>query len=164
MNAVKQSVTPSNPPLPVRLAARSQAAFEVSEAVPIASTGARNQAERPERSKRIPHSNARQAIAFESSVKLTVNLLLAVVATTTIAKLVPYYQAQQNRLTTLQASVETAEQKNIKLRSQFNRNFDPAQASRIMQEQSGLSYPNQKQVIWQSPLQNSLKTGTSETP
>ncbi len=106
--------------------------------------------------KRIPFAGARRAIAFESSVKLTVNLLLAVVATTTIAKLVPYYQAQHNRLDTLEASVEVAEQRNAKLRDQFSRNFDPAQASRIMQEQSGMAYPNQKQVIWQSPIEDQL--------
>ncbi|MEO0768412.1 MAG: hypothetical protein AAFY72_03110 [Cyanobacteria bacterium J06649_4] len=101
--------------------------------------------------KRTPYKAARQAIAFESSVKLTVNLLLAIVATTTIAKLVPYYQSQQQRLSTLQTSVATAERKNAELREQFNHNFDPAQASRIMQEQSGMGYPNQKQVIWTAP-------------
>ena len=102
--------------------------------------------------KRTPYKAAWQAIAFESSVKLTVNLLLAIIAATTIAKLVPYYRAQQARLTTLQASVEAAELKNTELRAQFNQNFDPTQAARIMQEQSGMGYPNQKQVIWTQPL------------
>lgn len=120
------------------------------------------EARRSQRSaKRVPYSGMRQAIAFESSVKLTVNLLLSIVATTTIAKLVPYYQSQQRQLTTLEASVEVAEQKNAELRSQFDRNFDPAQASRIMQEQSGMSYPNQKQVIWTTPPQNTLQSPSS---
>ncbi|MEL6260559.1 MAG: hypothetical protein AAFR12_05785 [Cyanobacteria bacterium J06626_6] len=107
------------------------------------------------RPKRSPHTGAKQAIAFESSVKLTVNLLLAIVATTTIAKLVPYYQQQQQRLTTLQSSIEIAEQKNAKLREEFTQNFDPAQAARIMQEQSGMAYPNQKKVIWTEPIDSS---------
>ncbi len=102
--------------------------------------------------KRQLHVGVRRAIAFESSVKLTVNLLLAIVATTTIAKLIPYYQGQQQRLSALQESVTSAEQKNAELRSQFNRNFDPTQAGRIMQEQSGLSYPNQKPVVWTRPV------------
>ncbi|MGB3786930.1 MAG: hypothetical protein WA949_02895 [Phormidesmis sp.] len=102
--------------------------------------------------KRVPFVGARRAIAFESSVKLTVNLLLAVIASTTVAKLVPYYQAQQERLGILQESVVQAEEKNAELRAQFGRNFDPAQASRIMQEQSGMGYPNQKKVIWTKPL------------
>lgn len=105
------------------------------------------------RPKRLPYASARKTIAFESSVKLTVNLLLATVAATTIAKLVPYYRSQQARLTTLEASVEVAEHKNAELRNQFSRNFDPAQTSRIMQEQSGMGYPNQKKVIWESPLE-----------
>ncbi len=103
--------------------------------------------------KRVPYAGARQAIAFESSVKLTVNLLLAIVATTTIAKLVPYYQLQQDRLDTLQLSVTDAKQRNAELRSQFDRNFDPAQSGRIMQEQSGMAYPNQKQIIWTKPIE-----------
>lgn len=103
--------------------------------------------------KRIPFAGARKAIAFESSVKLTVNLLLATVAATTIAKLVPYYQSQQARLVTLEESVQVAERKNTKLRKEFDRNFDPAQASQIMQEQSGLGYPDQKKVVWETPLE-----------
>ncbi len=101
--------------------------------------------------KRQLHVGVRRAIAFESSVKLTVNLLLATVAATTIAKLVPYYQGQQQRLSTLQESVTSAEKKNAELRSQFSRNFDPTQAGRIMQEQSGMGYPNQKPVVWTEP-------------
>lgn len=101
--------------------------------------------------KRVPYTGARRAIALESSVKLTVNLLLAIVATTTIAKLVPYYQSQQSRLETLEESVTIAERKNADLRKEFDRNFDPTQTSRIMQEQSGLHYANQKKVIWATP-------------
>lgn len=103
--------------------------------------------------KRKLHAGIRNAIAFESSVKLTVNLLLSIVATTTIAKLIPYHQAQQQRLSTLQESVVVAEEKNAELREQFSRNFDPAQAKHIMQEQSGMAYPNQKKVIWTAPLE-----------
>ncbi|MEL7223455.1 MAG: hypothetical protein AAGL17_01040 [Cyanobacteria bacterium J06576_12] len=103
--------------------------------------------------KRVPYVGARRTIAFESSVKLTVNLLLAIVATTTIAKLLPYHQSQQDRLKTLQTSVVDAELRNAELRSQFKRNFDPAQSARIMQEQSGMAYPNQKQIIWTEPIE-----------
>jgi hypothetical protein len=114
--------------------------------------------------KRISYSGVRQAIALESSVKLTVNLLLSIVAATTIAKLIPYYQSQQGRLTTLQASVQVAERNNAELRSQFNRNFDPTQASRIMQEQSGMSYPNQKKVIWRTPSENNPASSPENNP
>lgn len=104
--------------------------------------------------KRAPYEGARRAVVFESSVKLTVNLLLAIVATTTIAKLMPYYQSQQQRLSNLQSSLQAAERQNDELREQFSRNFDPTQAARIMQEQSGMGYPNQKKVVWTAPLEN----------
>lgn len=109
------------------------------------------QPRRSYRRRLVPFSGV-SAIAVESSVKLTINVLLAVIAITTIAKLIPYHQARQARLSTLQASVAQAEETNAKLRSQFNRNFDPAQTSQIMQEQSGRGYPNQKKVIWTKPL------------
>ena len=126
----------------------SQNQFPADQSVPISLRAGR----RSYQPKRVPYSGARRAIALESSVKLTVNLLLAIVATTTIAKLVPYYQSQQSRLTTLEESVTIAERKNAELREEFDRNFDPTQTSRIMQEQSGLHYANQKKVIWSEPL------------
>lgn len=141
MNAAKRPVTPPTQ--------TPQASSQTSSQASPQAPKSRRSAARP---KRIPYAGVRQAIAFESSVKLTVNLLLAIVATTTIAKLVPYHQSQQSRLTTLQDSVQVAERKNADLRSQFNRNFDPAQAGRIMQEQSGLSYPNQKNIVWEKPI------------
>ena len=138
MNAAKSPVVPSAP-------ARQPSATIASESASV------NRPGRVYRSARLLHGGARRAIAFESSVKLTVNLLLATVATMTIAKLAPYYQAQQQQLGKLQTTLQVAEQENAELQSQFDRNFDPAQAAQIMQEQSGLAYPNQKKIVWQSP-------------
>ncbi|MBE9078484.1 hypothetical protein IQ241_14460 [Romeria aff. gracilis LEGE 07310] len=103
------------------------------------------------RAKRRLHVGARRAAAMEVSVKLTVNLVLAVIAGTTIAKLVPYYQSQQSRLDVLQTSVQLSQQENAKLWASFSRSFDPAQAGLIMQEQSGRESPNQRPVIWLKP-------------
>ncbi|MGB3297374.1 MAG: hypothetical protein WBA76_03820 [Phormidesmis sp.] len=150
MNAAKRPVTP--PAQSYQEGQQETPQTQTPQAPDQSSILQTSEARQPRaRAKRVPFSGVRQAIALESSVKLTVNLLLAIVATTTIAKLVPYYQSQQGRLTTLQASVKVAERKNAELRSQFNRNFDPAQAARIMQEQSGMSYPNQKNIIWKTP-------------
>ena len=140
MNAAKSPVVSSVP-------ARRSSATIVSESASV------NSSERGYRPARPLHGGARRAIAFESSVKLTVNLLLATVATMTIAKLAPYYQAQQQQLNKLQTTLQVAEQENAALQSQFDRNFDPAQAAQIMQEQSGLAYPNQKKIVWQSPAE-----------
>ena len=103
------------------------------------------------RSKQESFRSTKWAIAVESSVKLTVYVLLGIIASTTIAKLVPYHQTQRAQLTVLQDSVAKAKEKNSELRSQFDRNFDPAQTSQIMQEQSGMGYPNQKKIIWTKP-------------
>jgi hypothetical protein len=163
MNAAKRPVTTSTPyskaqPFSASVPPSQAFGSPGSPGSPRISSEARTAQPNASRPKRISYSGARQAIAFESSVKLTVNLLLAVVAATTIVKLVPYYQSQQGQLTTLQASVKVAERNNAELRSQFNRNFDPAQAARIMQEQSGMSYPNQKKVIWQAPPERILES------
>ncbi|MEL6815641.1 MAG: hypothetical protein AAFP03_12605, partial [Cyanobacteria bacterium J06598_3] len=151
MNAAQRPVTPSTTSLQSQPLHNRQNGLQRGPSLK-ASSDARTTHNSTYKPKRTPHMGARRAIAFESSVKLTVNLLLAIVATTTIAKLVPYYQSQQQRLDTLQESVQVAEQRNTELRSQFDRNFDPAQSSRIMQEQSGRTYPNQKKVIWTAPL------------
>ena len=155
MNAAKRSdVSAYSANLPVPAHASNQS-VRVESAVRRESVqDAAPTIRRSYKPKRTPYTGARQALAFESAVKLTVNLLLATVATTTLAKLVPYYQSQQQRLSTLQTSVTIAERKNAELRSQFAHNFDPAQGSRIMQEQSGMTYPNQKKVIWSKPQQD----------
>lgn len=153
MNAAKRPITTSDSPQALFSSSSKQPSFSSLAPSLTVDTAKAAFASRPGyRPKRAAHQGVRQAIVFESSVKLTVNLLLAIVATTTIAKLVPYYQAHQQRLTTLQDAVAVAEHKNAELRSQFTNNFDPAQAARIMQEQSGLGYANQKRVVWESPL------------
>ena len=138
MNAVKSPVISAVP-------ARQPSAIVTAKSASVSKQG--------RRPTRPLHTGARRAIAFESSVKLTVNLLLATVATTTIAKLAPYYQTQLQQLDTLQATLQVAERENAELRAQFNRNFDPAQAAQIMQEQSGLAYPNQKRIVWELPAE-----------
>ena len=143
MNAAPRSASASERPL----RNQSQNQSPSRQTAPVSLRAGR----RSYQPKRVPYSGARRAIALESSVKLTVNLLLAIVATTTIAKLVPYYQSQQSRLTTLEESITIAERKNTELRQEFDRNFDPTQTARIMQEQSGLHYANQKKVIWATP-------------
>ena len=143
MNAAQRSASASEQPL----SSQPVSGQSASPRLPVTSLP---RVRNPYQPKRVPYAGARRAIALESSVKLTINLLLTIVATTTIAKLVPYYQSQQARLVSLEESVTVAERKNADLRKEFDRNFDPAQTSRIMQEQSGMGYPNQKKVIWES--------------
>ena len=94
----------------------------------------------------------RQAVIIEASVKLTVNLLLAVVAGSTLAKLVPHNRSQQAELDIQQEAVQALEQDTDVLWNEFSRNFDPQQASSVMRSQSGRENPDQKQVVWVNPL------------
>ncbi|PZO15916.1 MAG: hypothetical protein DCF25_12975 [Leptolyngbya foveolarum] len=152
MNAAQRSASASEQSLPDPQPVSGQRSPKQSRIkLPITTLPSGRSGRSPYQPKRVPYAGARRAIALESSVKLTINLLLTIVATTTIAKLVPYYQSQQTRLASLEESVTVAERKNSELRREFDRNFDPAQTSRIMQEQSGMGYPNQKKVIWSKP-------------
>ena len=120
MNAAKRPITTSDSPQALFSSSSKQSSSSSLAPSLTVDTAKAAFASRPGyRPKRAAHQGVRQAIVFESSVKLTVNLLLAIVATTTIAKLVPYYQAHQQRLTTLQDAVAVAEHKNAELRSQF---------------------------------------------
>ncbi|MGB3769428.1 MAG: hypothetical protein WA947_22955, partial [Phormidesmis sp.] len=124
MNAAQRSASASEQSLSVststhRSAPRQQMSGSLPVKLPVkALTGLRSSYQ----PKRVPYAGARRAIALESSVKLIINLLLATVATTTIAKLVPYYQSQQTRLASLEESVTVAERKNAELRQEFDRN------------------------------------------
>lgn len=96
----------------------------------------------------------RQSVVLESSVKLTVNLLLAVVAGMTLAKLMPYYQTQRSELQSLQTAVQTAERSKVLLWEEFSRNFDPKQSPSVMQEHSGKSLSTRRAVVLVDPLQD----------
>jgi hypothetical protein len=102
--------------------------------------------------KRKRHASAREAAAIESTVKLSVNLLLAIVAGSTLARLVPHYQNQQTELTSLEQAVDSIEQEKKLLWQDFSRNFDPAQAPAVIQEQSGRHDPSQRTIVWVDPL------------
>ena len=97
---------------------------------------------------------ARQSLVLESTVKLTVNVLLAVVATSTIAKLLPYYHQQKDELAALNQSISSLEKEHDGVWQDFSHNFDPEQSGRIMREQSGQEDPSRHPIVLIDPLQN----------
>ena len=103
----------------------------------------------------VARGKARQSLVLESTVKLTVNLLLAVVAASTIAKLLPYYRQQQTELDQLNQSILTLEKERDGLWQDFSHNFDPEQSGRIMREQSGQEDPSRQPIVLIDPLQTS---------
>ncbi len=93
---------------------------------------------------RRPH----RLIALETTAKLTVNVLISTAAVAAIGQLLPYQWLQQQKLHEINAEVSQLEGHVNRLRSDFNRYFDPQQAKNIMQEQSHRVDPTQRQIIW----------------
>ena len=99
--------------------------------------------QRKSRNRRHPH----RSMALQTTVKLTVNVLLSAAAVSALVKLLPYYQSQQEKLQEIQTEVKLTEGRVNRLRTDFNRYFDPQQAKNIMQEQSNRVNPGQRPVI-----------------
>ncbi|MGF1570723.1 MAG: hypothetical protein ACFCVD_22055 [Nodosilinea sp.] len=89
---------------------------------------------------------------LEISARLGVNGLLTVVALGALGQLVPHIQTQAQRLQAVNSEVAVAEVAHAKLKSDFGRYFDPWQAGKIMQEQSGYKVSNERQVVWTTPI------------
>ncbi|MEM9908442.1 MAG: hypothetical protein AAF921_25865 [Cyanobacteria bacterium P01_D01_bin.44] len=134
----------------------SRSAIAATHRLPPSDAAAAEPLVHPRRSthKKFSTVAVRQSAVLESSVKLTVNLLLAVVAGTTLAKLLPYYQTQRSELQSLQEAVQTAEHSRVSLWDEFSRNFDPQQAPSVMQEHSGKSLATRRAVVLVDPLQD----------
>lgn len=91
-----------------------------------------------------------EAIALESMAKMTVNFVLAVTATTGLFRLVPYHLSVQEKMVQLQTEVNRTEERVNRLRSEFDRAFDPQETAKLMQEQSHRVNANSKRrpVVW----------------
>ena len=98
-----------------------------------------------------PHAGVRQSTVLEASVKLTVNVLLGIVAATTLARLVPHYRVQAAELVSLEQATQQLSQENQALWQEFSRNFSPDQASNLMREQSGRQALGQRPIVWVEP-------------
>ncbi|MGB3312710.1 MAG: hypothetical protein WBG32_02340 [Nodosilinea sp.] len=91
---------------------------------------------------------ARHTLALELSARLGANLFLVLVAAGSLGQLVPSLQAQVQQLEAARAELTQAEAANTRLRADFDRHFDPAQASRVIQEQTGYRSRSERQVVW----------------
>ena len=105
-----------------------------------------NQTPRKKIRKRV-NANPYRVLALENTVKLFVNGLLIVGTASALLKLLPYSFSQQAKLQEITTEVDLTQNRVDSLQKDFNRNFDPQQAQRIMQEQSNRVAPGQRQVI-----------------
>ena len=102
-------------------------------------------------SSRRPRSYPHKTLGAETGVKLAVNMVLSVCATSALIQLWPHYRAVQEKLHEIQAEVNLTQGPVNQSRSNFNRYFDPSLAKTVMQEQSNRSDPQQRPVILQEP-------------
>lgn len=91
---------------------------------------------------------ARHTTLLELSARLGVNTFLVLAAAASLTRLVPHLQGQVQELETVQQELDQAQTTNTRLRSDFDRYFDPAQAGRVIQEQTGYRARSERQVVW----------------
>lgn len=94
---------------------------------------------------------ARHTPIFELSARLAINSVLTVASLSALSHLVPYLQTQTDRLDQVSQAVDAASAAQSKQKAEFNRYFDPAQASRLIQEYSGYKSPQERQIVWIEP-------------
>jgi len=106
---------------------------------------------RRRRRARLPRPRRRLVQTLELTATLTINGLLMAVAVVTLIRLVPHYQAQRQQVQQVNVALQATEADMAALQAEFSRHFDPAQATQIMQEQSGWTTPSERPVVWISP-------------
>ncbi len=120
----------------------------------------RSRSPKSSRRSRQPHQ---RILAAEAIVKLGVNVVISSAAIAALAQLIPYSVNQQAKLKEIQAEVQTADTRVARLKTEFNRYFDPHQATTIVQEQTNRADPNQRLVVLgdsESPTQVTQATPT----
>jgi cell division protein FtsB len=108
--------------------------------------------------RRRKRSNPHYAIALETSFKLGVNAVLAIVAVSALVKLIPYNLAQQSKLKEIKTEVTALEGRVDRLQADLNRQFDPQQSMSVMQAESNRVDPMQRQIQWLAPATAQLPT------
>lgn len=86
-------------------------------------------------------------MALETTVKLSVNLILISAAVMALAHLIPYRQAQQVKLQELQTAIDVARLRLERDQQAFMNSFDPYRSRDIMQEQTNRLDPNKQPVV-----------------
>ncbi len=116
----------------------------------------------PRRSSKRQRSYPHQTLGAETGVKLAVNIVLSVCATSAVIQLWPHYRGVQEKLHEIQAEVNLTQGRVDKSRSDFNRYFDPSLAKTVMQEQSNRMDPQQRQVILEESPRPEVEDSTPQ--
>ncbi|MCY7407542.1 MAG: hypothetical protein LH631_09240 [Alkalinema sp. CAN_BIN05] len=87
-------------------------------------------------------------VAFETCLRLGVNVGLSAIALSTLVYLLPYRMAQVQKLKEVQGEVQQTEARVAQIQVEFSRNFDSSQVKAILQEQTHMVDPSQRVVVF----------------
>ena len=93
-------------------------------------------------------SSNHRLIAFETCLRLGVNVGLSAIALSTLVYLLPYRTAQAQKLKEVQGEVQQTEARVAQIQAEFSRNFDSNQVKSILQEQTHMVDPSQRVVVF----------------
>lgn len=99
-------------------------------------------------------SHPHRAIAYETTAKLIVNVVLSVAAVSALVQLLPYRAAQEGKIQELEAAVKSTNQRVQGVQARFQNFFDPYQARENMQDLTDRIDPLRRRVIWKAPASN----------
>lgn len=111
----------------------------------------------PKRARTVPRTKAKQrqhpyrAIVIESTVRLSVNVVLSTVAISALTQLLPYRSSQATRLQELQVTVQSTDERVQRVQNNFRQYFDPYQTEANMQAQSHRIGAQQQRIVWREP-------------
>lgn len=105
-------------------------------------------------------------VAFETCLRLGVNVGLSAIALSTLVYLVPYRTAQAQKLKEVQSEVQQTEARVAQIQAEFSRNFDSSQVKAILQEQTHMVDPSQRVVIFDDriPVNAGKSDKVAQTP
>lgn len=94
------------------------------------------------------NSNNHRLVAFETCLRLGVNVGLSAIAISTLVYLLPYRTAQAQKLKEVQGEVQQTEARVAQIQAEFSRSFDSSQVKSILQEQTHMVDPSQRVVVF----------------
>lgn len=92
-----------------------------------------------------------RAIAYETTAKLAVNIVLSVAAVTALFQLLPYRASQVGKIQELDAALKSTQHRVQGVQTRFQNFFDPYQARENMQQLTDRIDPMRRKVIWKAP-------------
>ena len=113
----------------------------------------------PKRNRTVPRAKVKQRqhphrpLAIETTVRLSVNVVLSAVAISALTQLLPYRAAQVSRLQELQVTVQSTGERVQRVQDNLQQYFDPYQTEANMQAQSHRIGAQQRRIVWREPVE-----------